>query len=339
MKLADLDFSFPEELIATSPQRPSRVMWVERGVPQEITLQELMSRIPAGDVLVVNNTRVLKRRVFAGDVEILFLKQTSSVGWEVLFPSKKYKVGSSLELPLGVTMTLVEKGRPQKVRLNQEVTEDYFQKVAELPLPPYIQKAREQRHTVEADESWYQTAWAKTPGSFAAPTASLHFSAQDMEALKAKGVVLCEVTLHVGLGTFLPVTAEDLNDHDMHEEYVEVSAATWAVVNNARKNGHKVWSLGTTTTRSLESVGNGLLQGNPEEGFRGFTKLLIQPGYKFKVVNRLLTNFHQPQSTLLALVAGFSSLETVKACYHWAIERKFRLFSYGDLSCWTETKQ
>lgn len=339
MKLADLDFSFPEELIATSPQRPSRVMWVERGVPQEITLQELMSRIPAGDVLVVNNTRVLKRRVFAGDVEILFLKQTSSVDWEVLFPSKKYKVGSSLELPLGVTMTLVEKGRPQKVRLNQEVTEDYFQKVAELPLPPYIQKAREQRHTVEADESWYQTAWAKTPGSFAAPTASLHFSAQDMEALKAKGVVLCEVTLHVGLGTFLPVTAEDLNDHDMHEEYVEVSAATWAVVNNARKNGHKVWSLGTTTTRSLESVGNGLLQGNPEEGFRGFTKLLIQPGYKFKVVNRLLTNFHQPQSTLLALVAGFSSLETVKACYHWAIERKFRLFSYGDLSCWTETKQ
>ncbi|KYG65067.1 S-adenosylmethionine:tRNA ribosyltransferase-isomerase [Bdellovibrio bacteriovorus] len=339
MKLADLDFSFPEELIATSPQRPSRVMWVEGGVPQEITLQELMSRIPAGDVLVVNNTRVLKRRVFAGDVEILFLKQTSSVDWEVLFPSKKYKVGSSLELPLGVTMTLVEKGRPQKVRLNQEVTEDYFQKVAELPLPPYIQKAREQRHTVEADESWYQTAWAKTPGSFAAPTASLHFSAQDMEALKAKGVVLCEVTLHVGLGTFLPVTAEDLNDHDMHEEYVEVSAATWAVVNNARKNGHKVWSLGTTTTRSLESVGNGLLQGNPEEGFRGFTKLLIQPGYKFKVVNRLLTNFHQPQSTLLALVAGFSSLETVKACYHWAIERKFRLFSYGDLSCWTETKQ
>ncbi|KYG61043.1 S-adenosylmethionine:tRNA ribosyltransferase-isomerase [Bdellovibrio bacteriovorus] len=339
MKLADLDFSFPEELIATSPQRPSRVMWVEGGVPQEITLQELMARIPAGDVLVVNNTRVLKRRVFAGDVEILFLKQTSAMDWEVLFPSKKYKVGASLELPLGVTMTLVEKGRPQKVRLNQEVSEDYFQKVAELPLPPYIQKAREQRHTVDADESWYQTAWAKTPGSFAAPTASLHFSAQDMEALKAKGVALCEVTLHVGLGTFLPVTAEDLNDHDMHEEYVEVSAATWAVVNNARKNGHKIWSLGTTTTRSLESVGNGLLQGNPEEGFRGFTKLLIQPGYQFRVVNRLLTNFHQPQSTLLALVAGFSSLETVKACYHWAIERKFRLFSYGDLSCWTETKQ
>ncbi|WP_373997609.1 tRNA preQ1(34) S-adenosylmethionine ribosyltransferase-isomerase QueA [Bdellovibrio bacteriovorus] len=339
MKLADLDFSFPEELIATSPQRPSRVMWVEGGVPQEITLQDLMARIPAGDVLVVNNTRVLKRRVFAGDVEILFLKQTSATDWEVLFPSKKYKVGASLELPLGVTMTLIEKGRPQKVRLNQEVSEDYFQKVAELPLPPYIQKAREQRHTVDADESWYQTAWAKTPGSFAAPTASLHFSAQDMEALKAKGVALCEVTLHVGLGTFLPVTAEDLNDHDMHEEYVEVSAATWAVVNNARKNGRKVWSLGTTTTRSLESVGNGLLQGNPEEGFRGFTKLLIQPGYQFKVVNRLLTNFHQPQSTLLALVAGFSSLETVKACYHWAIERKFRLFSYGDLSCWTETKQ
>ncbi|WP_291515473.1 tRNA preQ1(34) S-adenosylmethionine ribosyltransferase-isomerase QueA [Bdellovibrio sp. ArHS] len=335
MKLADLDYTFPEELIATSPQRPSRVMWVGHGRPQEISLQDLMARIPAGDVLVVNNTRVLKRRVFAGDVEILFLKQLQALEWEVLFPSKKYKVGAVLELPLGLSMTLLEKGRPQKVRLSQEVQEDYFQKVAELPLPPYIQKARDQRHTVEADESWYQTAWAKSPGSFAAPTASLHFSAQDMETLKAQGVVIGEVTLHVGLGTFLPVTAEDLNDHDMHEEYVEIPAATWEVVNNTRKKGGKVWSLGTTTTRSLESAAQGLLQGNSSEGFRGFTKLLIQSGYQFKVVDRLLTNFHQPQSTLLALVAGFSSLETVKACYHWAIERKFRLFSYGDLSCWT----
>ncbi|WP_413612244.1 tRNA preQ1(34) S-adenosylmethionine ribosyltransferase-isomerase QueA [Bdellovibrio sp. HCB-110] len=336
MKITDLDFSFPEELIATSPVRPSRVMWVsENEEPQEISLQELMMRIPSGDILVVNNTRVLKRRVFAGDIEILFLKQVDRLDWEVLFPSKKFKVGSTLELPLGITMTLLEKGRPQKVRLNQEVSEDYFQKVAELPLPPYIQKARDQRHTVDADESWYQTAWAKSPGSFAAPTASLHFSKDDMQKLQERGVKIFEVTLHVGLGTFLPVTAEDLNDHDMHEEYVEISAQTWSAVQKTRLAGAKVWSLGTTTTRSLESAAQGLLQGSEVEGYRGFTKLLIQPGYQFKVVDRLLTNFHQPQSTLLALVAGFSSLERVKACYQWAIERKFRLFSYGDLTCWT----
>lgn len=338
MKLSDLDFSFPEELIATSPQRPSRVMWVSaEGTPEEISFQELVSRIPAGDILIVNNTRVLKRRVFAGDLEILFLKQVDTHHWEVLFPSKKFKIGAEIALPLNVTMTLIEKGRPQKVRLSQDVTEEYFQKVAELPLPPYIQKARAQRHTVDADESWYQTAWAKSPGSFAAPTASLHFSEGDMKELKERGVKIAEVTLHVGLGTFLPVTAEDLDDHDMHEEYVEVSASTWGLIQESRKKGQRIWSLGTTTTRSLESVAQGLLAGTAEEGFRGFTKLLIQPGYQFKVVDRLLTNFHQPQSTLLALVAGFSSLERVKACYQWAIERKFRLFSYGDLTCWVRS--
>ncbi|WP_413587381.1 tRNA preQ1(34) S-adenosylmethionine ribosyltransferase-isomerase QueA [Bdellovibrio sp. HCB274] len=334
MKITDLIFSYPEELVATSPQRPSRVMWVENNQPTEISIETLKSKIQSGDVLVVNNTQVLKRRVFSGDIEILFLKQDTEFDWEVLFPSKKFKIGQTLELPLGVVMTLKEKGRPQKVTLSQAVTEDYFQKVAELPLPPYIQRARNERHTVEADESWYQTAWAKQPGSFAAPTASLHFSKSDMDQLRAHGVQIVEVTLHVGLGTFLPVTAEDLNDHDMHEEYVEISAESWNAVQTARASGKLVWSLGTTTTRSLESAAGGLLKGSASEGFSGFTKLLIQPGYEFKVVQRLLTNFHQPESTLLALVSGFSSLETVKTCYLWAIERKFRLFSYGDLTVW-----
>lgn len=340
MKLTDLDYKFPDELIATAPQRPSRVMWVEADgtEPREISLGELLRSIPTGDVVVLNNTRVLKRRVFSGDVEILFLKQISTTDWEVLFPSKKHKVGAELELPLGVKMTLLQKGRPQTVRLSAEVQEDYFQKVAELPLPPYIQRARDQRHTVEADESWYQTAWSKSPGSFAAPTASLHFTSGDIQALRNRGVQVVEVTLHVGLGTFLPVTAEDLNDHDMHEEYVEIPMKVWEVVQAAKADGCHIWSLGTTTTRSLESAAQGLLGQANELGFRGFTKLLIQPGYQFKVVDRLLTNFHQPESTLLALVAGFSSLERVKACYQWAIERKFRLFSYGDLSVWIGSK-
>lgn len=336
MKITDLQFEYPEELVATQPQHPSRVMWVDAidDEPQEIPFSELLNRIPVGDVLVVNNTKVLKRRVFAGDVEILFLKQQNATEWEVLFPSKKYKVGESLELPLGIQMTLIQKGRPQWVRLSESVSEDYFQKVAELPLPPYIQKARQDRHTVDADESWYQTAWAAKPGSFAAPTASLHFSAQDIQALKAKGVHVAEVTLHVGLGTFLPVTAEDLDDHEMHEEYAEIPANVWALIQRQKAEGKNIWALGTTSVRTLESAAQGLLACSEAGDYSGFTRLLIQPGYQWKVVDRLMTNFHQPESTLLALVAGFSSLDRVKTCYRWAIERKFRLFSYGDLSVW-----
>jgi S-adenosylmethionine:tRNA ribosyltransferase-isomerase len=340
MKLADLDFFYPPELIATHPIRPSRVMCVDSvGNPSEVTLQDLLGKIPSGDVLVVNNTQVLKRRVFAEELEILFLKQVDSLTWEVLFPSKRIKLGTEIKLPLGIVLTLVEKGRPQRVRLNQEITEEYFQKVAELPLPPYIQKARSQRHTVDADESWYQTAWAKSPGSFAAPTASLHFSAADLECLRARGVKVVELTLHVGLGTFLPVTVEDLDEHDMHEEYVEISAKAWNSILEASKQGYRVWSLGTTSTRSLESAALGALPGDGQGGYRGFTKLLIQPGFVYRVVDCLLTNFHQPQSTLLALVAAFSSLAIVKDCYQWAIERKFRLFSYGDLTCWMRLKK
>lgn len=337
MKLSDLEFTYPEELVGLSPQKPSRVMWVdEQGLPSEISLESLLDKFNTGDVLVVNNTRVLKRRVFSGDLEILFLKQKSATDWEVLFPSKKYKLGALIELPLGLTMELIEKGRPQTVRLSQEVSEDYFSKVAELPLPPYIQKARDQRHTQEQDENWYQTAWASQPGSFAAPTASLHFSSEDMQRLKARGVEIIELTLHVGLGTFLPVTVENLDDHDMHEEFVEISSHSWQAVQAAKAEGRKVWSLGTTSTRSLESAAAGMLKPQADGSLSGFTKLLIQPGFEFKVVDVLLTNFHQPQSTLLALVSGFSSLERVKACYQWAIERRFRLFSYGDLSCWTK---
>lgn len=335
MKLSDLKFDYPLELVATSPLRPSRVLRVEKDQFSEISIQELLQEIPAGDVLVVNNTKVLKRRVFAGDLEILFLGKLNQPGekWEVLFPAKKYALGTDIGLPLGARARLIQKGRPQILEINQTLTEEYFEKVAELPLPPYIQKARGERHTVDADESWYQTAWAKSPGSFAAPTASLHFTDQDLQFLKAKGVQVCELTLHVGLGTFLPVTAEDLDDHDMHEEWVEIPADTWQKVLKARAGGKGIWSLGTTATRALESAGKGLLK-DSEAGLQGFTKLLIQPGYEWSVVNRLLTNFHQPESTLLALVAGFSDLQIVRAAYSFAIQNRFRLFSYGDLSVW-----
>ncbi|MNK07884.1 S-adenosylmethionine:tRNA ribosyltransferase-isomerase [compost metagenome] len=334
MKLSDLDFSYPESLVATEPRSPSRVMKVVGSVPNEITFAELVASIPAGDVLVLNNTKVLKRRVFSNDLEILFLKQISDLEWEVLFPSKKFKLGESIPLPEGESMFLTQKGRPQRVQVSTVLTETYFQRNGELPLPPYIQKARQARHTVDADESWYQTVFAKKEGSFAAPTASLHFKEKDLESLRARGVKIVELTLHVGLGTFLPVTAEDLDQHDMHEEYVEIPHETWSEIQKAKKQGHRVWTLGTTATRSVESAAKGLLKVSDSGDFSGFTKLLIQPGYQWAVCDVLMTNFHQPQSTLLALVSGFSSLETVKACYQWAIERNFRLFSYGDLSVW-----
>jgi S-adenosylmethionine:tRNA ribosyltransferase-isomerase len=335
MKKADLFFEYPEDLIATHPVRPSRVLWVpEEGDFCEITLNDLVDRIPAGDVLVLNNTKVLKRRIFAGDLEILFLGAKSDLSWEVLFPSKKFKIGDEILLPLGRKMKLVQKGRPQLVSVDQILTESYFEQVAELPLPPYIQKMRNDRHNVSEDESWYQTAWAKSAGSFAAPTASLHFSLDDIERLKSRGVKVVEITLHVGLGTFLPVTAEDLDQHEMHEEYVEISGSVWSEIQAVKSCGGKVWGLGTTVVRSLESVPAGFLSRASDGGYSGMTKLLIQPGFQYKMIDRLLTNFHQPESTLLALVSAFSNLERVKKAYQFAIENRFRLFSYGDLSVW-----
>ena len=333
MKLTDLKFDYPEELIATAPLRPTRVMWVKNNeAPYESTLQELINVIPEGDVLVINNTKVLKRRVFAEDeTEVLFLDQierrTDSNLWKVLFPSKKFKVGDKLTLPCGFSLKLIEKGRPQIVEVTPPVSDEDFAQFAELPLPPYIQKARAARHNVESDEHWYQTSWARVAGSMAAPTASLHFTGDDLQKLQERGVKVVEVTLHEGLGTLLPVTVENLSDHNMHSEEYEISEANWKALLGAKAKSKKIWALGSTSARVLESVAR---SGN----FFGSTDILLMPGSEFKMVDRLLTNFHQPESTLLALVAGFSSLETVKKSYAWAITKRFRLFSYGDLSVW-----
>lgn len=333
VRLSDLKFNYPEELIATFPDRPSRVMWVEADQnPKEISIPELLSLIPPGDVLVINNTKVLKRRVFTDkEVEVLFLdklqQKSESNTWKVLFPSKKYAVGDVFNLPQNFKMKLIEKGRPQIVEVMPAISDLEFAQIAELPLPPYIQKAREERHNVKTDESWYQTAWALVDGSMAAPTASLHFSARDLEEIKNKGVEVVELTLHVGLGTFLPVVVEDLSQHQMHSEEYEISEKNWQTILNAKNSAKKIWSLGTTTARVVESVARtGLLKTS--------TDILLQEGSEFKIVDRLLTNFHQPESTLLALVVGFSGLERVQSCYNWAIKNKFRLFSYGDLSVW-----
>ena len=332
LTLKDLDFSYPEELVAQTPRRPSRVMWVEEE-PCEISVDQLLEKFNPGDLLILNNTKVLKRRVFVGDLEILFLKSKDLIHWQVLFPASRTKIGDRIELPLGETIELISKGRPQEVRSDRPLTEDYFEKIAEIPLPPYIQKARQERHTRSEDSFWYQTAWAEKAGSLASPTASLHFTQAHLEILKSKNIQIHFVTLHVGLGTFLPVTTEILDQHKMHFEEVEIPIQSWQAIQEAKAKGFSVWALGTTSARALESAAAGKLEKN-ELGFFGSTDLMIAPPYDWKIVDKLLTNFHQPQSTLLALVAGFSSLEKVKSCYQWAIERKFRLFSYGDLSVW-----
>lgn len=334
MKKSDLQFNFPEELIAKEPQRPSRVASALGDGPQEIFWENFFQIFSPGDLLIINDTKVLKRRVFSEEgLEILFLKSEGLHHWEVLFPSRRLKIGQSLKLPDGVVMTLLQKGRPQKVETDRPLAESYFEQFGELPLPPYIQKMRSDRHAQGDDTRWYQTAWNQKPGSFAAPTASLHFTEEHLRKLKEKGVQLRSITLHVGLGTFLPIEVEDLKEHIMHSEEVEIPVEVMETIEGVKSKGGRVWAMGTTVMRALESqaIGKFQLQGS---SFRGGTDLLILPGFEFKVVDGLLTNFHQPESTLLALVMAFAGIEKVKSVYSWAVENKFRLFSYGDLSIW-----
>ncbi|MES2856565.1 MAG: tRNA preQ1(34) S-adenosylmethionine ribosyltransferase-isomerase QueA [Bdellovibrionota bacterium] len=337
LTLSDLDFEYPESLVATERAQHSRVMLVEKGQPREITaIEELLSLFEAGDTLVLNDTKVLRRRVFSDSgLEILFLS-TDDDGetWDVLCPSTRWKNGTLQTLPDGVQLELVSRGRPQKVKASRKLDDRYFEMAGDLPLPPYIQKARNERRNREGDRTEYQTAWALNPGSLAAPTASLHFNEEHLDSLKKRGVNVVKLTLHVGLGTFLPITTENLDEHVMHAEWIEIPKATWQKVNETKAAKKRVWSLGTTVTRTLESASLEMLQTKPDGSLQGESRLFIRPGFEYQVVDVLLTNFHQPKSTLLALVGAFAGLDTVKQAYAWAIAREFRLFSYGDLSVW-----
>ncbi len=345
LPLAELEFAYPDELVAIARARgPSRTMLVPAsGEPQEIDRKQLLSLFKPGDLLVVNNTRVLRRRIFTDQgLEILFIRalNAESTEWEVLCPSSRWKAGTGQSLAAAdLHFELIARGRPQVLRATQRLSPDIFERFGELPLPPYIQKARGERHMRVEDTDDYQSIFANGQGgagigSLAAPTASFPLSEELLHGLASAGVEKAEVTLHVGLGTFLPVTADDLRDHTMHAEWAELSAQTVEALQRCRERGGRVFALGTTVARTLESMPLGLLSQTAEGGFFGETALLIQPGHQWKVVDVLMTNFHQPRSTLLALVAAFAGLERVKACYVWAISRKFRLFSYGDLSVW-----
>lgn len=336
MLTKDLDFSFPKELIALEPSRPCRVAFVApQALPVEMNLGGLLNQFAAGDLLVINETKVIPARVFSVDeIEVLFLKSLDSERWEVLFQARDFKPGDVLRMPYDLTLTLESKGLPQIVKLSRPIDEAYLQKCGEVALPPYIQQARGQRHNRAQDLAWYQTDWAQKSGSIAAPTASLHFQASDLDSLRARGVKIAKITLHVGAGTFLPVRSEILTDHTMHAEPVEISPSTMKQIAQTKQAGRRVWALGTTVARALESQAHGLLNQTPDGGFAGATQLFVYPPFQFRTVDVLMTNFHQPKSTLFGLVAAFAGLEQAHSVYAWAIERRFRLFSYGDLSVW-----
>lgn len=337
MQTSDFDFIYPENLVATEPLPEHRTMWVQGSQePREIGHSEIFSLFEPGDVLVINDTKVLRRRVTSREnLEILFLRSDNGVVWDVLFPARGVRDDKEIALPGGVTAKLVARGLPQKLLLSMPLTESYFAEFGELALPPYIQKARGERHNRADEERWYQTAWAERPGSQAAPTASLHFSASDLDKFRDVGVKVLPLTLHVGMGTFLPIKTENLMEHQMHSEPVFIPAETIQQISEAKKCGRRVWALGTTVVRALESWGHGRLQENESGSFCGDTHIFIRPEFRFEVVDALLTNFHQPKSTLLALVSAFAGRECALSAYEWAIAHQFRLFSYGDLSIWT----
>lgn len=336
MKTRELDFKYPEHLIATSPQKISRVMAVDltkNQNPEETTVSQLISRMSANDVFVINETRVVRARVATqSGLEILFVKNLGDGKWEVLCPARRWS-SQGETLPCGTPIQIVRSGLPQVVQTQAVIDTEYFEKYGDLPLPPYIQQKRGERKSREKDRLDYQTSWARVEGSLAAPTASFHFKKAEIDKIKSRGIDVLPICLHVGLGTFLPVHSETLEEHKMHSEWVSLSHQTVQKIYEARERGGRVWVLGTTVARTLESFAEGLLT-ETEAGFSGETAIFIKPGYEYKMVDVLLTNFHQPQSTLLALVAAFAGLEKVLSCYEWAIAREFRLFSYGDLSVW-----
>lgn len=331
---SDYFYELPERLIAQTPAEPrdsSRLLVYDRktGEREHRIFRDIQEYLRAGDVLVINNTKVLPARMYAytkngGRVEILLLKRRGMNEWEVLVkPGKKAKVGA--ELVVSEELSLTVKGRTDTgeriVEFHfQGVFEDILSRVGSMPLPPYI-------HEKLKDQSRYQTVYCKTDGSAAAPTAGLHFTPQLLDALRAKGVQVVEVLLHVGLGTFRPVKEEDLTHHVMHSEYYCVSLEAADAVNAAKREGRRVIAVGTTSVRTLETVAD-------EHGFlhagSGDTSIFIYPPYRFKCVDALITNFHLPESTLIMLVSAFMGREECLGLYKEAVEKEYRFFSFGD---------
>ncbi|MCD8307839.1 MAG: tRNA preQ1(34) S-adenosylmethionine ribosyltransferase-isomerase QueA [Clostridia bacterium] len=333
-KKSDFYYDLPEELIAQTPAEPrdSSRLLVYNIQTKEIEhriFRDITDYLKRGDVLVVNNTKVLPARLYAktehgGDVEVLLLKRVDKDRWEVLVkPGRKCRPGRHLTVSdeLSLTVESVTPTGERVVRFEYEgVFEEILERLGTMPLPPYIKKKLE-------DQNRYQTVYAKVDGSAAAPTAGLHFTPELLDKIRAMGVQVVEVLLHVGLGTFRPVKEDIITDHQMHSEYYEVSAEAAETINAAKREGRRVIAVGTTSVRTLESAAD-------ESGMlhecKGNTSIFIYPPYKFKCVDALITNFHLPESTLIMLVAALTGREEILHVYNVAVQERYRFFSFGD---------
>ena len=336
MKTSDFYYDLPKELIAQTPVEPrdsSRLMLLDRntGEIDHKHFYDIIDSLNPGDLLVANDSRVLPARIYGikdetgARVEFLLLRQITGNLWEALCkPGKKAKEGASFTFGDGLLKATVAEVKDDGNRIvDFECDENFFStldKIGQMPLPPYITEELK-------DKERYQTVYSHELGSAAAPTAGLHFTKELMQRIKDKGVNIAYVTLHVGLGTFRPVKVDDVTNHKMHSEHYEIPEETARLINETKKNGGRVIAVGTTSCRTLESVATFYGEIKPCEGF---TDIFIYPGYEFKVLDGLITNFHLPESTLIMLVSAFAGYDNVMNAYKTAVEEKYRFFSFGD---------
>lgn len=336
MKLKDFYYDLPEELIAQDPllkRSDSRLMVLNRenGDIEHKHFHDITNYLSPGDCLVINDTKVLPARLIGekegtgASIEVLLLKRHDDKVWETLVkPGKKARPGAKISFGngklIGEVLDVVEEGN-RLIRFDYEgIFEEVLDELGQMPLPPYI------THKLE-DKNRYQTVYAKHTGSAAAPTAGLHFTEELLKKVEDMGVKIARVTLHVGLGTFRPVKVENVLEHHMHSEFYVIDEEAADIINQTKKNGGKIISVGTTSTRTLETAADN--EGNIR-ACSGWTDIFIYPGYKFKIVDRLITNFHLPESTLLMLVSALYDREKVLNAYEIAVKEKYRFFSFGD---------
>lgn len=335
MKLSDFDFELPKELIAQSPHTErggSKLLVINKREIQNFHFDKIIDFLDPGDCLVLNDTKVLKSRILlqkdAQQLEIFLHKQIDSNVWQAFAkPAKKFNIGDVFQFSDGALL-VKDKLITGELLIQTQLAQDhniatFLEKHGNIPLPPYIK-----RKANNQDDERYQTVFAKNQGSVAAPTAGLHFTDKLLEQIKNKGVNICYITLHVGAGTFLPVKCQDISQHKMHSENCQISQTVANIINTSKQQGKKIIAVGTTSLRALESAASTgeVRSGNFE------TNIFITPGFKFQIVDLLLTNFHLPKSTLLMLACAFGGYENIIKAYNFAINNNFYFFSYGDAS-------
>lgn len=344
MKTSDFNYYLPEELIAQTPLKDrakSRLLVLDKktGKYFDRSFENIIEYLEKGDTLVLNDTKVIPARLYGHReekeeaIEVLLLKNIENDRWEVLAkPGKKLKIGTKIifdeALLSAVVVDILEDGERVIEFSYKGIFNEILDKLGTMPLPPYITKRLE-------DKDRYQTVYAKNLGSAAAPTAGLHWTRELLNKVEEKGVNVCYVTLHVGLGTFRPVKVEDVETHKMHSEYFKISKEVCDIINKTKEEGKKVISVGTTTCRVLESASRDDGKIYPASGE---TSIFIYPGYKFKIIDSLITNFHLPESTLIMLVSALAGKENIMGAYTHAVEEKYRFFSFGDAMFITDIK-